>query len=139
MCERHIDWLSLAGPHVGAWPPTQACVLTWNWTCVNFWVTGWHSIHWGTPARVDYIHFSFWKTLEVVHMLLPSFRFSLALKIAFIYLFIYLFLLKLNWNMKFILLLLNCGLVSTYMYRVSAVPDAGDTKINMTLALKLLI
>lgn len=41
--------------------------------------------------------------------------------------------------MKFILLLLNCGLVSTYMYRVSAVPDAGDTKINMTLALKLLI
>ena len=28
MCERYIDWLSLAHPQLGTWPTTQACALT---------------------------------------------------------------------------------------------------------------
>ena len=33
MCKRYINWLPLTCPHLGAWPVTQACVLTGNWTC----------------------------------------------------------------------------------------------------------
>ena len=32
MCERYIDWLSLAHPQQGTWPATQACALTGNRT-----------------------------------------------------------------------------------------------------------
>ena len=32
MCERYIDWLSLARPQLGTWPTTQACALTGNQT-----------------------------------------------------------------------------------------------------------
>ena len=32
MCERYIDWLLLARPHLGTWPTTQVCTLTGNWT-----------------------------------------------------------------------------------------------------------
>ena len=32
--ERNINvWLHLASPLLGAWPATQACALTGNWTC----------------------------------------------------------------------------------------------------------
>ena len=32
MCKRNIDWLPLIPPQVGAWPTTQACALSRNWT-----------------------------------------------------------------------------------------------------------
>ena len=32
MCQRYIDWLPLTCPHLGTWPPTQACTLPGNRT-----------------------------------------------------------------------------------------------------------
>ena len=53
--ERNINvWLLLANPLLGIWPATQACALTSNQTS-NPLVHCPCSIHWATPAKVDYI------------------------------------------------------------------------------------
>ena len=54
MWKRYINQLPLTCPQLGAWPATQICALTRNWTGDLFWFAGQHSIHWTTTARAAF-------------------------------------------------------------------------------------
>ena len=49
-------WLPLTHPLLGTWPATRH--VPWlGIEPATLWITGWHSIHWATPARVVMCNF----------------------------------------------------------------------------------
>ena len=72
--ERNINaWLPLEHPLLGIWPATEACALTGNRISdpvVRF--TGWHSVHWGTPARAHWLILICALTRHIGMMLCPT-------------------------------------------------------------------